>query len=50
MPVFPMQAVQNNGSVYLHAVFAKAGATINPADPDYDKDVVFGRPYSESFS
>ncbi|KAL6752322.1 transmembrane protein [Haematococcus lacustris] len=42
----PSKNVQNNGSLYLHAVLAKAGETINPADPDYNEDLVFGRAFN----
>ncbi|GFH23635.1 uncharacterized protein HaLaN_21276 [Haematococcus lacustris] len=45
----PSKNVQNNGSLYLHAVLAKAGETINPADPDYNEDLVFGRAFSKYF-
>eukprot|EP00983_Pelagomonas_calceolata_P013911 445504-Pelagomonas_calceolata.AAC.3 len=38
-----MQAVQHNGTLYMHVVFAKTGRTINPDDPEYDEDLVFGR-------
>mmetsp|Transcript_13857 Transcript_13857/g.24278 ORF Transcript_13857/g.24278 Transcript_13857/m.24278 type:complete len:620 (+) Transcript_13857:140-1999(+) len=42
----PSPAVQHNGSVFIHAVFAKAGATINPDASDFNEDVVFGRPFN----
>lgn len=32
----PSQAVQNNGSVYFHAIFTPLGASANPRDPDFD--------------
>ena len=32
----PSLAVQNNGSVYFHAVFTPPGASANPTDPDFD--------------
>jgi hypothetical protein len=32
----PSPAVQNNGSVYVHAVFTPFGASPNPEDEDYD--------------
>ncbi|GAX82575.1 hypothetical protein CEUSTIGMA_g10001.t1 [Chlamydomonas eustigma] len=38
----PSEAVQRNGSVYLHTLFAKAGLPINPSDPDYDESMLFG--------
>lgn len=40
---YPSKHVQNNGSVYLHAVFALANAPIDKSDPDYDEQAVFGR-------
>lgn len=32
----PSKAVQNNGSVYVHAIFTPYGASPNPEDEDYD--------------
>uniref|UniRef100_A0A7S0RTS6 Cleft lip and palate transmembrane protein 1 n=1 Tax=Chlamydomonas leiostraca TaxID=1034604 RepID=A0A7S0RTS6_9CHLO len=42
----PSPGVQRNGSLWLHVVYAKSGSTINPAEPDYDEDVVFGRAFN----
>lgn len=47
MDALCLQHVQNNGSVFMHVVFAKAGHTLDPKDPDYDEAVVFGRSVSE---
>ena len=41
------QAVQHNGSVYLHMLFAPATAPIFPDEPDYDESRVFGQVFSE---
>lgn len=38
-----MQAVQRNGTLYMHVVFAKTGKTIDPDDPGYNEELVFGR-------
>jgi len=38
----PSKAVQNNGSVYLHAVFVKSGLPINRNEPDYQESAIFG--------
>ncbi len=38
-----VQAVQNNGSVYLHAFFAPTGLPLDPKDPDHDAQTVFQR-------
>lgn len=39
----PSKNVQNNGSIYIHAVFALANAPIDKSDPEYDENAVFGR-------
>ncbi|KAF5833872.1 transmembrane protein [Dunaliella salina] len=36
-------AVQRNGTLYMHVVFAKTGKTIDPDDPGYNEELVFGR-------
>ena len=41
-----LQAVQNNGSVYLHAFFAPSGLAIDPSDPFYKEDTVFSKTFS----
>jgi hypothetical protein len=42
-PPCDTQAVQNNGSVYLHAFFAPTGLPLDPKDPDHDAQTVFQR-------
>ncbi|MEW5318935.1 MAG: hypothetical protein WDW38_010117 [Sanguina aurantia] len=37
----PSKAVQTNGSLFLHVVFAKPKKPINPGDPGYDEGVLF---------
>ncbi len=39
------QAVQNNGSVYLHAFFMPSGFSPDPADPFYKADAVFSKAF-----
>ena len=39
--------MQNNGSVYLHVLFAKAGMPVYADEPDYNENVVFGLVHSE---
>ena len=43
----PLQAVQRNGSVYLHAYFAPSGLALDPADPFYQNSTVFGKSMGE---
>lgn len=38
-----LQAVQRNGTLFMHVVFAKVGRTIDPDDPEYDEEHLFGR-------
>lgn len=42
-----MQAVQNNGSVYLHAFFAPSGLALDPSDSFYQNNTVFGKSLGE---
>lgn len=37
------QAVQQNSTLYVHVVFADAGHSIDPEDPNFNGDLVFGR-------
>ncbi|EIE18938.1 cleft lip and palate transmembrane 1 [Coccomyxa subellipsoidea C-169] len=39
----PSEAVQNNGTVYLHAFFAPTGVAIDPTDPFYKNNTVFSK-------
>lgn len=39
----PSAAVQNNGSVFVHAVFVPTGASPNPKDDFFDKTATFAR-------
>jgi hypothetical protein len=39
----PSPAVQNNGSVWVHAVFTPAGASPSPKDEFFDRTATFGR-------
>ena len=45
---WPLQAVQRNGSVYLHAYFAPSGLALDPTDPFYQNSTVFGKSMGES--
>ena len=45
-----LQAVQRNGTLYVHVVFADAGHTIDPDDPSYKEELVFGRTERRSLS
>lgn len=38
-----LQAVQSNGSVWVHAIFTPPGASPNPADDFFDKSATFAR-------
>lgn len=38
----PSQAVQRNGSVYLHVLFAQAGVPLTHQHPDFNEDLIFG--------
>lgn len=38
----PSEAVHNNGSVYLHVLFAVPGMSIDNGSPDYNEDAMFG--------
>ena len=42
-----MQAVQTNGSVYLHAFFAPSGLALDPSDSFYQNNTVFGKSLGE---
>lgn len=42
-----LQAVQNNGTVYLHAFFAPTGFAIDPTDSFYKNGTVFSKSTSE---
>ena len=35
--MFHMQNVQNNGTLYIHVYFVKAGYSPNPADDNYER-------------
>ena len=35
-----MQAVQNNGTLFIHAVFVPSGVPLDPTDPDYDASAI----------
>lgn len=35
-----LQAVQNNGSLYIHTVFLPSGLPLDPTDPEYDASAV----------
>ncbi|KAL4445724.1 hypothetical protein ABPG77_008923 [Micractinium sp. CCAP 211/92] len=39
----PSKAVQNNGSVYVHAVFTPTGGSPNPQDEFFDRSATFAR-------
>ncbi|KAL4425896.1 hypothetical protein ABPG75_009912 [Micractinium tetrahymenae] len=39
----PSKAVQNNGSVFVHAVFTPTGASPNPQDEFFDRTATFAR-------
>lgn len=38
-----MQAVQQNSTLFMHVLFAKVGKSINPDDPEYNEELLFGR-------
>jgi len=40
---YPSPRVQNNGSVYVHAVFTPSGASPDPGADDYDSALSFSR-------
>ncbi|KAK9917974.1 hypothetical protein WJX75_000180 [Coccomyxa subellipsoidea] len=40
---YPSEAVQNNGTVYLHAFFAPTGFAIDPTDSFYKNGTVFSK-------
>ena len=46
-PLPPSQRVQNNGTLYLHVLFVKAGLPINPREPGYNEFMLFGKVHSE---
>ena len=35
-----LQAVQNNGTLYVHAVFLPSGLSLDPADEDFDRSAI----------
>lgn len=41
------QAVQRNGSVYMHVLFTQAGATLDRHDPEYNEDLICGSVHSQ---
>lgn len=41
-----LQAVQHNGSVYLHVLFARGGTPLDSEDPAYDEKLFFGTVHS----
>jgi hypothetical protein len=45
--VSPLQAVQNNESVFLHVVFAKENKPLDPTHPEFDESLVFGHIHSK---
>ena len=42
-----LQAVQNNGTLYVHTVFTPSGLPLDPSDPDYDSAGVFVKTHRE---
>ena len=38
--------MQNNGSVWVHAVFTPAGASPRPGDDQHDRAGTFGKTYA----
>ena len=42
-----LQALQNNGTLYVHTVFTPSGLPLDPSDPDYDSAGVFVKTHRE---
>lgn len=45
-----LQAVQNNGTLYAHAVFRPTGLSLNPTDPEYYGGAVLVSTHCECLS
>lgn len=47
MTIHALQAVQNNGTLFVHAVLVPSGVSLDPSDPDYDSAAILVKSHCE---